>query len=48
MVDHTTKSSTFDREMTMIKEELDRWFSILESEYNGWKTGAYRRDIIYI
>ena len=23
-------------------------FEIIESEYNGWKTGAYRRDIIYI
>jgi len=38
MVDNTTKSSTFDKEMAIIKEELQRWFSALELEYNSWKT----------
>ena len=37
MVDNTTKSYTFNKEPEAIKNELLRWFSILESEYNMWK-----------
>lgn len=37
MADNTTKSSTFISEITIIKKELQRWFSILEPEYKSWK-----------
>lgn len=32
-----TESSTFIDETIEIKEELQRWFFILEPEYNSWK-----------